>query len=126
MKNIIYTLSILLLICLQSCTDHFEQLNKNPAGFSTIFPGIQLAKVQADLSGLREDVWRYDLAIASPLIQHLGGSWWTQHGGQYRIVDKSQWFTLWEVTYPRDLKNIQDLIDRTATDPKLVNINAAA
>jgi hypothetical protein len=125
MKKLIYILAILF-VGLQSCTEHFEDLNTNPAGFSTINPGIQLAKVQADLSGLREDVWRYDLAICSPLVQHLGGSWWTQHGGQYRIVDKSQWYTLWEQTYPRDLKNIQDLVDRTAKDPALVNMNAAA
>jgi hypothetical protein len=126
MKKIYYLLITVLFVTVQSCTDHFDELNTNPAGFSTIFPGIQLTKVQADLSGLREDVWRYDLAISSPYVQHLAGSWWTQHGGQYRIVEKSQWYTLWETTFPRDLKNIQDLVDRTADDPELVNINSAA
>jgi hypothetical protein len=125
MKKIFYTLTVLLLT-FQSCTDDFEALNTNPAGFASLSPGIQLAKIQADLSGLREDAWRYDLAISSPYVQHLAGSWWTQHGGQYRIVDKSQWYTLWETTYPRDLKNIQDLVDRTAKDPEQINANAAA
>ncbi|MDJ1482652.1 SusD/RagB family nutrient-binding outer membrane lipoprotein [Cytophagaceae bacterium YF14B1] len=138
MKSIYYTLLIrpsrFLRLCallvpvffLAACTDHFEDLNKNPAGFPTISPGVQLTKIQADLSGNREDVWRYDLAISSPLIQHLAGSWWTQHGGQYRILDKGQWYTLWETTYPRDLKNVQDLVERTTGDPALVNINSAA
>jgi hypothetical protein len=125
MKKLFYILFIAV-VALQGCTDDFEKLNTNPAGFPEIFPGIQLAKVQADLSGLREDVWRYDLAITSPLVQHLAGSWWTQHGGQYRVVDKTQWYTLWETSYPRDLKNIQDLVDRTAADTALVNMHAAA
>ena len=125
MKKIIYSLAALAMV-LQGCTEHFEELNKNPAGFSTISPGVQLTKVQADLSGQREDVWRYDLAISSPLVQHLSGSWWTQHGGQYRILEKGQWYTLWETTYPRDLKNIQDLVDRTAENPEQVNVHAAA
>jgi hypothetical protein len=126
MRKILYILAAFTLVFFQNCTEKFENLNKNPAGFSTIAPGVQFTKVVADLSGLREDVWRYDLAISSPLIQHLAGSWWTQHGGQYRIVEKSQWFTLWETTYPRDLKNIQDLVDRTSDDPEMVNMNSAA
>ncbi len=125
MRKIALYIGIVGLLAQMSCTDHFEDLNKNPAGFASIDPGVQLTKIMADLSGQREDVWRYDLAISSPLIQHLAGSWWTQHGGQYRILDKGQWYTLWESSYPRDLKNIQDLVDRTAEDPELVNMHAA-
>ena len=126
MKKIYIMITAVLLLTFQSCTEDFESINTNPAGFPSINPGIQFTKIQADLSGLREDVWRYDLAIASPYVQHLAGSWWTQHGGQYRIVEKSQWYTLWETSYPRDLKNIQDLVDRTKDDPANVNINSAA
>lgn len=126
MRKIASYIGIIALLAQSACTDHFEELNKNPAGFATIDPGVQFTKIMADLSGRREEVWRYDLAIASPLIQHLAGSWWTQHGGQYRILDKAQWYTLWESSYPRELKNAQDLVDRTAGKPELVNIHAAA
>ncbi|MDN5200725.1 SusD/RagB family nutrient-binding outer membrane lipoprotein [Fulvivirgaceae bacterium BMA10] len=108
------------------CTDDFEEINSDPHAYNDLDPGIQLAKVQLDLSGKREEVWRYDLGICSPMVQHLGGSWWTQHGGQYRIVEKEHWYSLWENTYPRDLKNIQNLIDRTLDDPENINIHSAA
>lgn len=125
MNNIKYLYLITALLLL-GCTEHFEDLNKDPAGFANIEPGIQLAKVQVDLSGQREEVWRYDLGICSPYVQHFAGSWWTQHGGQYNIVERSHWFSLWEATYPRDLKNIVDLIERTSDNPEYANINAAA
>lgn len=127
MKSILY--SILAGGCLmatQACTKNFEEINKNKAGYNELDAQYQLTKVQADMSGDREDVWRYDLGIASPLIQHLGGSWWTQHGGMYQVIEKSHWFSHWETTYPRELKNLQDIIDKTKGDPNLVNMNGAA
>lgn len=124
MKKISYLFAFLLL-GFQACTDHFEELNTNPAGFPSLAPGIQLAKIQADLSGQREEAWYNDLGITSPLVQHIGGSWWSAHGSQYRIVEKSHWYTFWESTYPRDVKNIQNLVDNTAEDPEMVNYNAA-
>jgi hypothetical protein len=124
-KLVLYTLAILL-VSLQSCTDRFQELNTNPAGFGTIDPRIQLAKIQADLSGHRQEAWDSDLDICTPMIQHLTGSYYSSEGAHYTIMLKSHWYTLWENTYPRDLKNIQDIIDRTAKDPALININAAA
>ncbi len=120
------TAYIFVVVMAFGCTDHFDSLNTNPVGIAELEPGIQLTKIQADLSGQREEVWRYDLGICSPLVQHLGGSWWTQHGGQYNVVEKSHWYTLWENTYPRDLKNIQDLIDRTVDVPEYKNMHAVA
>ncbi len=126
MKIIKYlSLIALSLMCL-SCTKDLTSLNEDPAGFTSLDPAYQLTKIQASLSGDREDAWRYDLGIASPIVQHLGGSWWTQHGGMYRVVEKSHWYSHWESTYPRELKNIQDILDRTESDPEMVNMNAAA
>jgi hypothetical protein len=124
MKKLFY-IPFLFLMVLQACSD-LEGINDNPAGFNDLDPGFQLTKIQVDLAGHRDEVWSYDLGICSPLVQHLGGSWWTQHGGQYRVVEKGHWYTFWESTYPRELKNIQDVVDRTAGDPEMVNMNAAA
>src|SRR5688500_15083157 len=124
MKKLFYIPFIFLMV-LQACSD-LEGINDNPAGFTDLDPGFQLTKIQVDLAGHRDEVWSYDLGICSPLVQHLGGSWWTQHGGQYRVVEKGHWYTFWESTYPRELKNVQDVVDRTAGDPELVNMNAAA
>jgi hypothetical protein len=126
MKTLKYLSLIVFILAFQSCTKDLQTLNEDPAGFTQIDAGYQLTTVQAGLSGDREDTWRYDLGIASPMIQHLGGSWWTQHGGMYQVVEKSHWYSHWETTYPRELKNIQDIVDKTANDPEQVNMNAAA
>lgn len=126
MKALKYLSLIVFILVFQSCTKDLQMLNEDPAGFTDIDPGFQLTKVQAGLSGDREDTWRYDLGIASPMIQHLGGSWWTQHGGMYQVVEKNHWYSHWETTYSRELKNIQDIIDKTADDPERINMNAAA
>lgn len=126
MKRIKYIILAGCFLAVQACTKNFEELNKNKAGYNELDAQYQLTKVQADMSGDREDTWRYDLGIASPMIQHLGGSWWTQHGGMYQIIEKSHWFSHWEATYPRELKNLQDIINKTKDDPAQVNIHAAA
>lgn len=128
MKTIrIVKLGLLLIIfAISSCTDGFEEFNKNPHAFNDLDPGVQMATILLDLSGNREEVWRYDLGIASPMVQHLGGSWWTQHGGQYRVVERTHWYSLWETQYPREIKNIVDLVARTKDEPLYHNTYHAA
>ncbi len=99
------------IIC--ACTDDFEELNKDPHAVSSLEPGVQLATIQVNLSGNRAEAWHFDLGIASPKIQHFGGSWWIQHGGQYRIEARDHWERKWEVRYPREVKNIVDVIRLT-------------
>lgn len=110
----------------QSCTKDLQSLNNNPAGFAELDPSYQFTKVQAGLAGDREDVWRYDLLVASPMVQHLAGAWGVQAGGMYQIMEKAYWTGHWEATYPRELKNIQDIVDKTNNIPEQANINAAA
>ncbi|WEK34362.1 MAG: SusD/RagB family nutrient-binding outer membrane lipoprotein [Candidatus Pseudobacter hemicellulosilyticus] len=126
MKLFLYILVAGILLAGQACTKGFDDLNTNPSGISDLDPSYQLTKIQADMSGDREDTWRYDLGICSPIVQQLGGSWWTQHGGMYQVVEKNHWFSHWETTFPRELKNIQDIIDKTADDPAQANMHAAA
>lgn len=122
----IIVLFAFLLLSLGSCTDGFEELNTNPHAFNYVDPGAQLTKIQMDLSGNREEVWRYDLGICSPMVQHFAGSWWCQHGGQYRVVEKNHWFSMWEEAYPREVKNVIDLITRTEGMEEFQNTRAAA
>ncbi len=123
----LFTLSVLILIfAVQSCTDGFQDMNTNPHASPDLDPGVQIATVMLDLSGSREELWRYDLGIASPKMQHLGGSWWTQHGGQYRIVERSHWYSMWEVQYPREVKNIVDVVERTRDVEQHHNTHHAA
>ncbi|MDR2285422.1 MAG: SusD/RagB family nutrient-binding outer membrane lipoprotein [Sphingobacterium sp.] len=126
MKRVTYFSMIALALALGSCTKDLTSLNDNPAGFSTLEPGYQFTKVQAGLAGDRTEVWRTNLLLTSPMIQHLGGAWGIQAGGQYNIFERIYWETLWNTVYPRDLKNIQDVVDKTKSDPEQVNMHAAA
>ncbi|MEE9349119.1 MAG: SusD/RagB family nutrient-binding outer membrane lipoprotein [Flavobacteriaceae bacterium] len=127
MKTIIKIIVIAIsLIAFQSCTDHFEELNTNPHAYTDLDPGIQLAKVQLDLSGNRGPIWEYDLGIAMSTMQYFSGSWWCQHGGQYNIVNKSHWAALWEDRFSGGLKNIQNLLERTEGVAGQENMNSVA
>lgn len=123
-NNIKYLLLTVILVW--SCTDDFDEINTDPNAYNEIDLSYQLAKVQLDQSGKREEVWRYDLGITSSMIQHFSGSWWCQHGAQYRVVEQSHWYSLWEESFPRDAKNIQSIIDLTTDDPSMVNVRSAA
>lgn len=126
MKRIQYIILAGCLFAIQACTRDFEKINTNKAGYVELDPQYQLTKVQLDLSGDMQNVWRYDLGIASATIQHLGGSWWTQHGGMYKIEDKTHWYKIWEATYPRELKNLQNIIEKTSDDPAQANMHSVA
>lgn len=126
MKTLKYLVLFSFALVFQACTKDLQSLNENPAGFAELDPSYQFTKVQAGLAGDREDVWRYDLLVASPMVQHLAGAWGTQAGGMYQIMEKAYWTSHWEATYPRELKNIQDIVDKTNNDPDQININAAA
>jgi len=125
MKKITYIIASLLLL-MQGCTEDFDEMNVNPASFPAIDPGNQLTNVQLSLSGDREIAWYEDLGITSPLAQQLSGSWWTQHGGQYRLTERSHYYAYWEATYPREVKNVSDIIRTTTEDPNQINLNSAA
>ncbi len=125
-NNKYIVLIIMVLMVLVSCTDDFKEVNTNPDAFNFISPSAQITKIQLDLVGNREEVWRYELGICSPLMQYFSGSWWTQHGGQYNVIERSHWYTLWENSYTRDVKNVIDLINRTDGDEEYINANAVA
>ncbi|MDO5981222.1 SusD/RagB family nutrient-binding outer membrane lipoprotein [Flavivirga spongiicola] len=125
-KNIIALSIFVMLFALSSCTEDFEEINTNPNVFNSIDPGNQITKIQLDLVGVQFTSWANNLGICSPMVQHLGGSWWTQHGGQYRVVERPHWYALWEGSYPNEVKNIVDLVHRTKDVEEFKNTRAAA
>lgn len=126
MKTNKYTFLWGFLLLLTACTKDLQSLNENPAGYPDLDPSYQFTTVQTAMSGDREDVWRYDLLITSPMIQHLGGAWGIQAGGMYQVFERNYWASHWEATYPRELKNVEDIIDKTKDTPEQSNIHAAA
>lgn len=126
MKRYKYILLAGCIAGIAACTRDFDEINTNKTGYAELDPEYMLPKIQVDMSGDREDAWRYDLGIASPIIQHLGGSWWTRHGAHYRVDEKTHWYSHWVTTYPRELKNVQNIIDKTKNDPAQVNAHASA
>lgn len=125
-----YNFKILLVACLalftfNSCDKDFEEVNINPTQASELDPALQLTRVQVTMSNNRYEYWRAQYIYCSTIIQHNASnqSYWS--GDKYNMIDSyaSAW---WDSSYPRDVKNVTDLVTRTSEDPVFVNFNAAA
>ncbi len=108
-----------------SCTDDFEELNTNPTQAVTIDPALQLTRVELTTSNNRYEHWRAQYIYSSTIIQHNACSFSYWSGDKYNMID-SYASAQWDSDYPRGIKNVVDLVNRTSEDPFLVNFNAAA
>ncbi len=125
-----YNFRILLVACLalftfNSCDKDFEEININPTQANELDPAFQLARIQVSMSNNRYEYWRAQYIYCSTIIQHNASnqSYWA--GDKYNMIDSysSAW---WDSSYPREVKNVTDLVARTADDPIYVNFHAAA
>lgn len=119
--NSLLYLCLALVTGLMSCDD-FGDMNVNPTQSSNMDPALQLALIQARFSGDLESNERVVTFNCMPMVQQLGGAWACQYGGFY--VKQQQYTSiLWELSYPNDILNISDAVNRTKDDPKKQNLH---
>ncbi|MEM9934231.1 MAG: SusD/RagB family nutrient-binding outer membrane lipoprotein [Bacteroidota bacterium] len=124
LKLRIIILMVLVAFATNACDD-FDDINVNPTQAATVDPAFQLTRVQVTMSNNRYEYWRAQYIYCSTIIQHNACTFSYWSGDKYNRID-SYSSALWDVTYPREVKNLVDLISRTAEDPAMVNYNATA
>ena len=126
LQNIKYILlACAFLFTATSCDKGFSELNVNPTQAADLNPAFQLTRIQLTMSNNRYEYWRAQYIYTSCIIQHNASlfSYWS--GDKYNRID-SYSSALWDVTWTREVKNLVDLMTRTAEDPKKTNYTAAA
>jgi len=117
-------LSLLVLLGTNACDDGFEELNINPTQANDLDPAFQLTRVQVTMSNNRYEYWRTQFIYSSTIVQQAACncSYWA--GDKYNRIDSyaSAW---WDSSYPREVKNVVDMVNRSMEDPDRVNYAAA-
>ena len=124
-KNIRFLVCFTLLLLLGSCDD-FEEMNQNPTKSTQMDPNLMLPTIQLQLSGGMYEQWRNGFIYSGDWMQQWTGEYaTTEYGGKGQKND-AYMSALWDTQYPREVKNITDMVARTTGDPAQVNINAVA
>lgn len=116
----IYILPLLLLL---SACSKFGTLNTDPTKSSSINPENQLIYAQLWFSGDLSTQERTNSIVLLPLVQQLGAVYYARVGGMY-VKDITRMWVLWENSYPNDVVNIVDAVERTKNVPAKSNLNA--
>lgn len=129
MKKLRYTkvyIYLLLLVTVFNSCSHFEDLNQDPVTSTDMDPNLMLPTIQMQLTGGRYEQWRNGLIYSSDWMQLWTGEYATvEYGGKGQKNDVYM-SALWEKQYPREIKNITDMVVRTTDDPSKTNINAVS
>jgi len=128
MKRYINKIIILLLTVttvLVSCKkfEDFGKMNTDPTKSNNLDPVNQLVLTQLRFSGELTINERTSIIMTMPLVQQIGGAYYTRYGFEY-VKNRQYMSELWELGYPNDVLNIVDAVDRSAKDPLKTNLNA--
>lgn len=127
-KNNYYIRVIALLIGISVATscDNFEEMNRNPTTSTEMDPNLMLPTIQMQLSGGQFEQWRNGFIYSDEWMQHWSGEYAsTEYGGKGQKLDNYM-SALWDTQFPREVKNIVDMVARTNDDAAYVNINAVS
>jgi len=100
-------------------------INTDPTKSTNMDPGKQVSLVQLRFSGELTVNERTSIILTMPLVQQIGGIWANRYGQMY-IESKQYLYDLWETTYPNDVLNIVDAVNRSTGDAAHSNLNAIA
>ena len=123
MKKSIISLAIASLAVLAGCSD-FGNLNQDPTKSTDMDPNILLPNLQAMPTNDYQE-WHRHFMYPGGFVQQWCGDWGTTEYGCLAIKNDSYMGELWLQRYTRMSKGLADIVDRTADDPALQNINAA-
>ncbi|MHA4806544.1 SusD/RagB family nutrient-binding outer membrane lipoprotein [Flavitalea flava] len=100
-------------------------INTDPTKSTNMDPAKQVALIQVRFSGELTVNERLGIILTMPLVQQIGGIWENRYGQMY-IENKQYQYDFWETTYPNDVLNIVDAVNRTKGDAGRTNLNAIA
>ncbi|HEY3403121.1 MAG TPA: SusD/RagB family nutrient-binding outer membrane lipoprotein [Ohtaekwangia sp.] len=128
MKNTIYKkISVVLLtsFMLLRCSN-FEEMNQNPTTSTDMDPNLMLSSIQLQLSGGTFETLRNGFIYSGHWMQHWTGEYSsTEFGGKGQRNDQYM-SALWVSQYPREIKNIVDMVASTTGVASQVNINSVS
>ncbi|WP_304236960.1 SusD/RagB family nutrient-binding outer membrane lipoprotein [Jiulongibacter sediminis] len=120
------TLSALAVFSLASCDEQeLIDLNVNKNAPTDVDMRYLLAYGQLRVAGSRYESWRTNLIYSSTMIQHnasLQGYW----SGDKYYYNAQYSGAYWESHFPNPIKNLTHVVDKTAGDPEMANVHAAA
>ncbi|MEC5167187.1 hypothetical protein RCH18_002937 [Flavobacterium sp. PL11] len=117
--------AIIAAFVLVGCTENFDELKKDPVAL-TANPAGQLSFAQLSMSGDGFYQTRANLIYSGGFVQHYSGSWAVTNFGS--IIKKNDEYitALWRNAYANEMKVIVDVIQKTAANPEMSNMNAVA
>jgi len=122
-KNInkLFLLLAVLALPLSSCDEGFAEMNTNPNAINELDYNYLLSYAQMQTSGERYENWRAILIYSSTMVQHLAAlpNYWS--GDKY-LFNQGYSASLWERGYRNYIKEIAELLDKTAGDPEYANL----
>ncbi len=118
-----FTLFFLSLTVLLGSCKKFGDTNIDPSRFASIDPSVQLSTVQLRFSGDLNVNERTSFLMTLPLVQQIAGSYSNRWGGIY-FNNPGVMGVLWNDSYPNDVVNIIDAVNRTNGVENKTNINA--
>ncbi len=127
MRNL-YKSRLVLLVCwaiISTGCKKITDINTDPTQSTNMDPVRQVSQVQLRFSGELTVNERVGIILTMPLVQQIGGIWANRYGQMY-IENKQYMYDLWEFTYPNDVLNIVDAVNRTDGDVTKTNLHAIA
>lgn len=126
-KNIYKRLfSLVLISMLVSACENFEEMNRNPATSTNMDPNLMLPTIQMQLSGGQFEQWRNGFIYSGEWMQHWAGEYASTEYGSKGQKRDDYMSALWEAQFPREVKNIVDMVERTNGDATRTNINSVS
>lgn len=125
MKILKYTLLLLVGLSSLGC-EKFGDMNVDPTKSANLDPASQLLYAQVYFSGDMGIQERTNYFILIPMMQQFSGAFnMNDNGGIYRKSTSQMW-RLFENSYPNDVLNIVDAVERTNGVANKTNLNAMA
>ncbi|GAA4312228.1 SusD/RagB family nutrient-binding outer membrane lipoprotein [Mucilaginibacter gynuensis] len=122
-KIIIILLAVTTLLVSCKKFEDFGDTNTDPTKSSNLDPVNQLVLTQLRFSGELTINERTSIIMTMPLVQQIGGAYYTRYGFEY-VKNRQYMSEMWELGYPNDVLNIVDAVERSAKDPLKTNLNA--
>lgn len=129
MKNTIQSriyIYLLLISALFNGCSKFEDINQNPTASTDMDPNLMLPTIQMQLTGGMYEQWRNGFIYSTEWMQLWTGEYaCVEYGGKGQKND-GYMSALWDSQFPREVKNVTDMVERTKNDESMTNINAVS